>query len=670
MQRFSQRARQMRFSAVALALAILLGITAEVRAATFTVNTTADNTTASDGFCTLREAILAANNTANSDCGTASTADDNITFSVSGTITLGSQLPDIANASTAGKLTIDGTGQNITISGNNLVRVFQVLNGADLTLKNLTISNGKASLGGGIFNAGTLTLTNSTLSNNFAGGGGGILNTGSGTVTITNSTLSNNSAADGGGIANIGTVTITNSTLSGNSAGQNGGGIFNDYGTVTLTNSTLSGNSANIDGGGIDNDNTGTVTIANSTLSGNSAGQDGGGIDNDNAGTVTIKNSIVANSTSGGNCSGTITDGGNNLDSAATCGFGGGSLSNTNPNLGSLTGSPAHFPLNSGSLAIDAGDNATCAAAPVSNQSQNGAIRPQDGDGDGSAVCDIGSYEAPSETVPPSVTVDQAAGQPDPTNTTPIHFTTVFSEAINPATFTPSDVTLSGTAPGATVTSITTSDNITFDISVSGMTGSGTVTASIAAGVVQDTAGNGNTASTSTDNTVTYDVGAPVVASTSLQAAYTNSGPGNFTVTFSEAVQDPPGNGGQDDVTNPANYLLIDKGADNIPNTASCAGGVAGDDSALTVSSVSYNAATFTSTVTLASAPGVGAYRLFVCGTTSIVDLGGTPLNGGADYTFDFVVTPSPVPLLPTPGALAALLALLVAIGLRGLRRV
>jgi len=55
--------------------------------------------------------------------------------------------------------------------------------------------------------------------------------------------------------------------------------------------------------------------------------------------------------------------------------------------LGSLTGSPAYFPLNAGSPAIDAGDDAICTAAPVSNTSQNGLTRPQ------GAHCDIGSFE-------------------------------------------------------------------------------------------------------------------------------------------------------------------------------------------------------------------------------------------------------------------------------------
>lgn len=59
----------------------------------------------------------------------------------------------------------------------------------------------------------------------------------------------------------------------------------------------------------------------------------------------------------------------------------------------------------------------------------------------------------------------------------------------------------------------------------------------------------------------------------------------------------------------------------------------------VTISSVTYNSTTFTATVNLASALPVGNYRLFVCGTTSIVDLTFNRLGGGVDYTFDFTVT-------------------------------
>lgn len=211
---------------------------------------------------------------------------------------------------------------------------------------------------------------------------------GSGLLTISGGSARRVFTVNAGVTATFQNLTIVN----GNSGGAGGGGIHNN-GTVTISNSTLSGNSGN-GGGGIFNGGAATVTISNSTFSGNSA-TTGGGIFR-NGGTVTLRNTIVANSTSGGNCSGTITDGGNNLDSASTCGFATNAKNNTNPNLGALTGSPAYFPLSTGSAAIDAGDNTICAAVPVSNASQNGVTRPTDGDGNGTATCDIGSYEAPA----------------------------------------------------------------------------------------------------------------------------------------------------------------------------------------------------------------------------------------------------------------------------------
>jgi len=141
------------------------------------------------------------------------------------------------------------------------------------------------------------------------------------------------------------------------------------------------------------------------------------------------------------------------------------------------------------------------------------------------------------------------------------------------------------------------------------------------------------------------DATPPAVVSTSLVASYTDTGPASFNVAFSEAVVDLAGNTDTEDVTNPANYLLVNKGVNGTADTSSCGpvpgvGGVKSDDTQVTVSGVTYNSATFTANVTLPGSLPVGSYRLFVCGTTSIVDASGNrnPLNGGSDYVFDFVV--------------------------------
>src|SRR5207247_471736 len=101
----------------------------------------------------------------------------------------------------------------------------------------------------------------------------------------------------------------------------------------------------------------------------------------------------------------------------------------------------------------------------------------------------------------PTVTINQAAGQADPTSASPINFTAVFSEPVSG--FTGTDVTISGTA-GGTKTVTVSGGPSTYTVAVSGMTTSGTVIATIAAGVANDAAGNLNTASTSTDNSVSF----------------------------------------------------------------------------------------------------------------------------------------------------------------------
>src|SRR3989441_9128598 len=80
------------------------------------------------------------------------------------------------------------------------------------------------------------------------------------------------------------------------------------------------------------------------------------------------------------------------------------------------------------------------------------------------------------DATPPAVTINQAAGQADPTSASPINFTAVFSEPVSG--FTGAGVTLSGTA-GATKTVTVSGGPSTCNVAVSGMTTAGTVLAPI-----------------------------------------------------------------------------------------------------------------------------------------------------------------------------------------------
>lgn len=103
-------------------------------------------------------------------------------------------------------------------------------------------------------------------------------------------------------------------------------------------------------------------------------------------------------------------------------------------------------------------------------------------------------------------------------------------------------------------------------------------------------------------------------------------------VTFDEAVFDPPGDGDPDDVTNPENFQLYEAGPDGLFATTGC-GLQAGDDRRIVTGPVSYDGGTFTATVAVGGGVPLhdGLYQLFVCGSTSIVDLDGTPLDGNGD---------------------------------------
>src|SRR5713101_7942097 len=138
----------------------------------------AQNLTVTD--CTSDVQLQGDINTANSD-----NAGDTITFSCSGDIKLASTLQ------IKGSMTLDGSGQSVTLDGQNGVQVLKVNSGASFTLNALTIAHGRTlGTGGGLLNDGTVSITNSTFANNSsANPGGGLMNENGGMVSITNSTF-------------------------------------------------------------------------------------------------------------------------------------------------------------------------------------------------------------------------------------------------------------------------------------------------------------------------------------------------------------------------------------------------------------------------------------------------------------------------------------------------
>jgi len=222
------------------------------------------------------------------------------------------------------------------------VVTFNYQEGPNSVLSGFTVQNGKTSLeGGGIFCYGSSpVISNCTISHNSAAGdGGGIFCYGSSPV-ISNCTISHNSAAgDGGGIScNHSSPSISNCTISHNSAVSDAGGIF-CYGSSPRINNCIFWADSPNEIGFTNN----TLTITYSNIQGGYAGE-------------------------------------GNID--------------TDPLFIDPNEENFHlFPL---SFCIDAGDpNSTI------NEDKNGVPRPQDGDCDGIAICDMGAYEYRVTNCPP-----------------------------------------------------------------------------------------------------------------------------------------------------------------------------------------------------------------------------------------------------------------------------
>lgn len=275
-------------------------------AAQITVDTLQD-IDVTDGFCSLREAILAANSdTAHRECPAGSGADE-IEIALPGTIHLNADLPQIVSG-----LTVRGLGPDATaIDGGGFLEVLHFTDAATgndelLRVERLRITGGLASEGGAIYagNNRRLEVVECRFDANEATQqGGAVRGDRTTSVLIVRTAMVDNHTDGSGGafmVDQCASAECIDSTFAANTAGSQGGAIYaSSVANLLVRQSTFSGNQANGGGGALSMSVT-TGRLESSTLVGNLADADasgsgeGGGFDAAGNVTVTLLNTIVA----------------------------------------------------------------------------------------------------------------------------------------------------------------------------------------------------------------------------------------------------------------------------------------------------------------------------------------------------------------------------------------
>jgi CSLREA domain-containing protein len=382
------------------------------------VNSLADTINSSDGQCTLREAVIAANtNTASGEICTgecdAGTPTDDYIILQPGTYTLtragaGEDYTDTGDLDVWENMEIKVGVGSAVIDADQLDRIFDVHANVELALRDLTLRNGyisQAHTGGGAlrlnhadayaeivycifednqvdptqansaggaigaWSSSDFSIGSSIFRRNVANHGGAIYVLG-GTGGILKSLFLENESTDmGGAIAGSGELIIENCTFSNNVAGTLGGAIISHFDTLWLNFNTIINNTCQTGGAGI-HIQPNTNLWAKGNLVGYNYADD----------TLPLEN----------NCQifGTVVFNLFNMESADTCDF---TYSNQQLKLGALKdngGFSWTYALDYDSPAIDAFYSAECPSFD-----QRSLYRPQDGDNDGVSICDIGAYE-------------------------------------------------------------------------------------------------------------------------------------------------------------------------------------------------------------------------------------------------------------------------------------
>lgn len=337
-------------------------------------------------------------------------------------------------------MVVNGAGRDTTLITGQGNAVLVVGLGTTAAINDLTITNGLATSAAGIYNQATLTLTNVAVTNNTATtySGGGIRNFG--VLTLDQVLMSGNHAEqNAGAIENVdgsgAILTVTDSTFYRNKSVDTtefyaGGAIHNGSGcTLNVKRSMFEGNSAPF-GGAIYNN--GTALITNVTFFNNQGtstlGPGGAAIYNNgynpahlslwnvtiaanesttpaaltNSGVIDVMAHTILVENPGRDCNntGSVSSEHHNMSSDPS-----GCAMMVDPSDQVITdakvlaaadnGGPTEtMALAADSPAIDAGGTCMSEGSALLTD-QRGYPRTVDGDVDGTAICDIGAFEAP-----------------------------------------------------------------------------------------------------------------------------------------------------------------------------------------------------------------------------------------------------------------------------------
>ena len=307
--------------------------------------------------------------------------------------------------------TVSDYDSGLSINAAVSSRHFQVPAGRSLTLRSLTLARGTTpGEGGAVYSEGTLRLVRCVLKDNVSANSGGGVTAKGGFFSAVDTMFFDNKARDysGGLHPASATCTMARCTFSGNVA-NDGGAIFQtNNSTVTMSDCTIVGNRSlgAPSTGGIAVFQ-GNLALRHCSITQNTGNGGSGGLYLQDPAAITLQSCILAGNVDGGGGNPDLSKGGGSLfvgdsnlignnagleDKFPTGPLAGTAVAPLDPKLaplGEYGGSTWTMPPMAGSPAIDA---ATTSTEPLD---QRGISRPVDGDGNGTAIRDLGAVEAP-----------------------------------------------------------------------------------------------------------------------------------------------------------------------------------------------------------------------------------------------------------------------------------